>query len=151
MLFAVLSVSNEVFKLNSREDILGRVRAGLDRNATNAAAAREEVLAALADRAVRPESIDRSALPAVTAAASHADPLVRVAALAALAMIGDASSVPLLASRAAASEGEEREGEEGGFGGHIREDDDVWAQQRCRFGWRWRKEKSEKGNVKVES
>ncbi len=41
--------------MSSREDILGRVRAGLDRNATNAAAAREEMLAALADRSHGPK------------------------------------------------------------------------------------------------
>lgn len=41
--------------LNSREDILGRLRAGLGRNATNAAAAREEMLAALSNRGHGPK------------------------------------------------------------------------------------------------
>ena len=41
--------------MNSREDILGRVRAGLARNATNAAAAREEMLAALSNRGHGPK------------------------------------------------------------------------------------------------
>ena len=41
--------------MSSREDILGRVRAGLGRNATNAAAAREQVLAALANRGHGPK------------------------------------------------------------------------------------------------
>ncbi len=41
--------------MNSREDILGRVRAGLARNATNAAAAGAEMLAALANRGHGPK------------------------------------------------------------------------------------------------
>ena len=41
--------------MNSREDILGRVRAGLERSATNAAAARAEMLAALSDRSHGPK------------------------------------------------------------------------------------------------
>lgn len=41
--------------MTSREDILGRVRAGLDRDAMNTAAAREEVLAALANRGHGPK------------------------------------------------------------------------------------------------
>ena len=41
--------------MSSREDILGRVRAGLDRSATNAAAAREEMLAALSNRGHGPK------------------------------------------------------------------------------------------------
>ena len=41
--------------MNSREDILGRVRAGLHRNATNAAAGREVMLAALSSRSHGPK------------------------------------------------------------------------------------------------
>ena len=41
--------------MSSREDILGRVRAGLERSATNAAAARAEMLAALSDRSHGPK------------------------------------------------------------------------------------------------
>jgi L-lactate dehydrogenase complex protein LldG len=41
--------------MSSREDILGRVRAGLNRNATDAAAAREEMLASLSDRSHGPK------------------------------------------------------------------------------------------------
>ncbi|MFA4968491.1 MAG: lactate utilization protein C [Sulfuritalea sp.] len=45
--------------MSSRDDILGRVRAGLHRNAGNAAAAREEMLAALTNRSQGPKpSID---------------------------------------------------------------------------------------------
>ncbi|MDP2825407.1 MAG: lactate utilization protein C [Sulfuritalea sp.] len=40
--------------MSSREDILGRVRAGLHRGATNAAAAREEMAAALSNRSHGP-------------------------------------------------------------------------------------------------
>jgi L-lactate dehydrogenase complex protein LldG len=41
--------------MSSREDILGRVRAGLQRNATNAAAGREVMLAALSNRSHGPK------------------------------------------------------------------------------------------------
>ncbi|MDP2822065.1 MAG: lactate utilization protein C [Sulfuritalea sp.] len=41
--------------MSSREDILGRVRAGLHRSATNAAAGREAMLAALANRSHGPK------------------------------------------------------------------------------------------------
>ena len=41
--------------MSSREDILGRVRAGLHRGATNAAAAREEMAAALSQRVHGPK------------------------------------------------------------------------------------------------
>jgi L-lactate dehydrogenase complex protein LldG len=41
--------------MSSREDILGRVRAGLQRNATNAAAGREVMLAALSNRGHGPK------------------------------------------------------------------------------------------------
>ena len=41
--------------MSSRDDILGRVRAGLHRSATNAAAAREEMLAALSNRTHGPK------------------------------------------------------------------------------------------------
>jgi L-lactate dehydrogenase complex protein LldG len=41
--------------MSSREDILGRVRAGLNRNATNAAAGREEMSAALSNRSHGPK------------------------------------------------------------------------------------------------
>ena len=51
--------------MSSREDILGRVRAGLGRNATNAAAAREEMLAALADRSHGPKPAMDRAPPAL--------------------------------------------------------------------------------------
>ncbi|KAF0163987.1 MAG: hypothetical protein FD157_2352 [Rhodocyclaceae bacterium] len=41
--------------MSSRDDILGRVRAGLHRNASNAAVAREEMLAALTNRSQGPK------------------------------------------------------------------------------------------------
>jgi L-lactate dehydrogenase complex protein LldG len=47
--------------MSSRDDILGRVRAGLQRNATNAAAGREVMLAALSNRSHGPK-------PAINAA-----------------------------------------------------------------------------------
>ncbi len=47
--------------MSSREDILGRVRANLHRGATNAAAAREDILAALSNRSHGPKpAIDGS-------------------------------------------------------------------------------------------
>ena len=59
------------------------------------------VLHAMADRG------DIQALPAVIAAAGHADPAVRTAALAVLGTLGDRSCVLLLATTAATGPGEE--------------------------------------------
>jgi HEAT repeat protein len=61
-----------------------------------------QLLSALADRG------DRSALPAVIAAAKAKDESVRVAALKAIGDLGDASSVGLLAGTAAATRGAEQ-------------------------------------------
>lgn len=61
-----------------------------------------QLLSALADRG------DRSALPAVIAAAKAEDESVRVAALKAIGDLGDASSVGLLAGTAAATRGAEQ-------------------------------------------
>ena len=61
------------------------------------------LLTALADRG------DKAALPAVNEAAASADESVRVAAIEAMARLGDASSVVKLAERAAQSKGREAE------------------------------------------
>lgn len=61
-----------------------------------------QLLSALADRG------DRTALPAVIGATSSRDQSVQIAALKALGQLGDASSVDLLAERAAAARGEEQ-------------------------------------------
>ncbi len=66
------------------------------------ATAQVQLLAALADRG------DALALPAVIGASKSQDESVRVAALKAVGQIGDASSVPLLAERAATSKGAEQ-------------------------------------------
>jgi HEAT repeat protein/ribosomal protein S17E len=67
-----------------------------------APAAQVQLLSALGDRG------DRAALPAVIAATKATDEAVRIAALKALGQLGDASSVMLLAQRAAASSGDEQ-------------------------------------------
>jgi HEAT repeat protein len=66
------------------------------------ATAQVQLLSALADRG------DTLALPAVIEASKSKDESVRVAALKAVGQIGNASSVPLLAERAASSKGVEQ-------------------------------------------
>jgi HEAT repeat protein len=61
-----------------------------------------QLLSALADRG------DRTALPAVVAATKAKDKSVQIAALKALGQLGNASSVDLLADKAAAARGEEQ-------------------------------------------
>jgi HEAT repeat protein len=61
-----------------------------------------QLLSALADRG------DRTALPAVISATASKDKLVQIAALRALGQLGDASSVDLLAEKAAAARGGEQ-------------------------------------------
>ena len=61
-----------------------------------------QLLSALADRG------DRTALPAVVAATKAKDKSVQIAALKALGQLGNASSVDLLAEKAAAARGEEQ-------------------------------------------
>ncbi|MGE5295391.1 MAG: HEAT repeat domain-containing protein [Solirubrobacterales bacterium] len=65
-------------------------------------AAQVQLLSALADRA------DVTALPAVVEASKAQDESVRIASLKAIGQLGNASSVSLLAERAAASKGEEQ-------------------------------------------
>lgn len=67
------------------------------------AAAQVQLLSALADRQ------DAAALPAVIAATEVSEQSVRIAALRALGQLGDASSVSLLAGRAAQTRGEEQQ------------------------------------------
>lgn len=64
--------------------------------------AQVQLLSALADRG------DVAALPAVIDSSKSQDESVRVAALKAIGQLGNASSVPLLAERAATSKGEEQ-------------------------------------------
>ena len=66
------------------------------------AVAQVQLLSALADRG------DATALPAVVEASTSKDESVRVAALKAIAQLGNVSSVPVLAQRAATSRGAEQ-------------------------------------------